>query len=364
MALNIPRCRRLIENAIGSFALDLSGLVVLTEAATNHFSLTPLIAALAGADRVIAVGRDSPYGSLAAVKDELLGLASVWELADRMVVTGDRRAPALSQADIVTNLGFVRPLDAAFLAQLKPGAAVSLMWETWEFRPQDLDIHACRRLGIPVLGTNEQHPDLKIFTYLGQVAMKLLFELEVEVFRSRIAVIGSGKFASSICQVLLKAGADAVAVVAPERGMKRHDCFREADAIVVVEHRVPDLLLGPGGWIDPRWLAEINPAVGVAHICGKVDQPSLALAGLRHAPARLADAGYMSVTTDYVGPRPLIDLHAAGLKVGEMLARCRLRGMSAVESELEVLRSSPLAQGFDDFHAPLLLHQPGNQGSN
>jgi hypothetical protein len=363
MALNIPRCRRLIENAIRSFALDLSGLVVLTEAATNHFSLTPLIAALAGADRVIAVGQDSRYGSLAAVKDELLGLASVWEKADRIVVIGDRRAPALSQADIVTNLGFVRPLDAAFLAQLKPGVSVSLMWETWEFRPQDLDIQACRRLGISVLGTNEEHPDLEIFTYLGQVAMKLLFELDVEVFRSRIVVIGSGKFAASICQGLLKSGAEAVEVVSPERGMKRHECFRKADAIVVVEHRVPDMLLGPDGWLDPRWLAEINPGAGVAHICGKVDQSSLALAGLRHTPSRLADAGYMSVTTDYVGPRPLIDLHVVGLKVGEMLARCRSRGLSALESELEVLRSSPLAQGFNDFHTPLLLRQPGNQGS-
>lgn len=363
MALNVPRCRRLIQTVIESLSLDLSGLVVLTEAATNHFSLTPLIAALAGADRVIAIGQDSGYGSFAIVKDGLAHLAEVWEMANRIVVTDDRRAPALSQADIVTNLGFVRPLDAAFLGRLKPGASVSLMWETWELRPQDLDIQACHRLGISVLGTNEEHPDLEVFTYLGHVAMKLLFGLDVEVFRSRIVVIGSGKFVASICQTLLKSGAEAVDVVAPERGMQRHECFREADAILVVEHRIGDLLLGPDGWLDPRWLAEINPGVGVAHICGKVDQASLALAGLRHTPSRLADAGYMSVSTDYVGPRPLIDLHAAGLKVGEMLARCRQRGMSAVESELEVLRSSPLAQGFDDFHAPLFSREPRIQGS-
>ena len=181
--------------------------------------------------------------------------------------------------------------------------------------------------------------------------MKLLFELDVEVFRSRIAVIGSGKFASSICQVLRKAGADAVDVVMPDSRMKWHECFLQADAIVVVEHRVPDMLLGPGGWLEPSWLAEINPAVGVAHICGKVDQLSLERAGLRHTPSRLAEQGYMSVTTDYVGPRPLIDLHSAGLKVGEMLARCRSRGLAALESELEVLRNNPIAQGFDGVHS-------------
>jgi hypothetical protein len=33
------------------------------------------------------------------------------------------------------------------------------------------------------------------------------------------------------------------------------------------------------------------------------------------------DFGYMTVATDYLGPRPVIDLHAAGLKVGEALSR-------------------------------------------
>ena len=362
MALNHPRCRRLIESALRAFELDLSGLVVLTEAASNHFILTPLIAALAGADRVVALGRDSHYGALAAVKDELMCLADEWQVADRIVVTDNRHEPAVLRAHIVTNLGFVRPLDAAFLGQLHNGASIALMWETWEFRPEDIDILACRSLNIPVLGTNEEHPNLQTFSYLEKVAEKLLFGLDIEMFQSRIVVIGAGRFAYAIALGLRKSGAAAVDIVTPERGMSRHECFSEADAIVIAEHRVRDLVLGPGGWLDPRLLAQRNPGVVIAHICGKVNQLSLEEAGLRHMPSCLADAGYMSVTTDYVGPRPLIDLHAAGLKVGEMLARRRLGGMSAVDSELDVLSSSTLAQGFDDFHAPLLARRAGTQG--
>ena len=34
------------------------------------------------------------------------------------------------------------------------------------------------------------------------------------------------------------------------------------------------------------------------------------------------------MTTDYVGPKPVIDLHCAGLKVGEATVRVRLNGGS------------------------------------
>lgn len=58
----------------------------------------------------------------------------------------------------------------------------------------------------------------------------------------------------------------------------------------------------------------------------------------------------MSVGTDYLGPKPLIDLHTAGLKVGERLAYARARGLPAREGEFTVLRETPLAQGFSGYH--------------
>ena len=50
---------RLIHHAIAATRLDLKGLRVLSEAATGYRRITPVLAALAGADRVYAVGRDS-----------------------------------------------------------------------------------------------------------------------------------------------------------------------------------------------------------------------------------------------------------------------------------------------------------------
>lgn|GEM_PF-5393232 len=57
-----------MRHSIRVFSLDLGKFIVLTEAASGFYALTPLIAALAGAKAVLALTRDSRYGSAAEVK--------------------------------------------------------------------------------------------------------------------------------------------------------------------------------------------------------------------------------------------------------------------------------------------------------
>jgi len=113
----------------------------------------------------------------------------------------------------------------------------------------------------------------------------------------------------------------------------------------MVEHQCRDMLIGPDGQITARELREINPGIVLVHIAGNVDQADLESTGVRFHPPRLAPTGYMSVATDYLGPRPLMDLHTGGLEVGEMLARERRNGLTAAEAERAVLGKTRLAQG-------------------
>jgi hypothetical protein len=128
------------------------------------------------------------------------------------------------------------------------------------------------------------------------------------------------------------------------------NALEEADALVVVEHHSRRELIGAAGEITADELCALNPALVVAHICGGVDRMILEKVGLRCYPDRFAPAGYMSVATDYVGPRPLIDLHTAGLKIGERLAYARRTDLSALQAELLVLEETTLAQGFAGYH--------------
>ena len=115
---------------------------------------------------------------------------------------------------------------------------------------------------------------------------------------------------------------------------------------MVVEHNDRRPLLGPNRAVTAEALGELSPALAITHICGNVDRESLEAAGFPLAPERFAPAGHMSVALDHVGPRPVVDLHAAGLKVGELLAAARERGLGGLDAEAAVLEESGLAQGF------------------
>jgi hypothetical protein len=348
------RLRHLVEDAIKRMSLDLRGWIVLTEAATGHYALTPIIAALAGAPRVLALAKDSRFGAAAEVAAALQRQAKAWGAGGAVETLTARDDPRIAEADIVTNLGNVRPIDRGMLARLKTAAVVSLMWETWEFRAEDVDRDECRRRHIPLLGTNEHHPDLDTFGYVGPVVVKLLFAAGIEVLRSRIVVAGSGEFAARAAECLKAMRAEITAIDTRTPGALdsagARDCLARADALVVVDHTTRRPLIGPGGDIGSGDLASLNPGLSIIHLCGGVDRDGLAAHGLTLVPDRFAPVGYMSVATDYVGPKPLIDLHAAGLCVGQSLRLATSRGLSGAEAEAWALTHCPYAQGFSDRH--------------
>lgn len=352
--MNLPRVRKIISQSISNFDLNLSGLTILTEAATGYYILTPIIAALAQADYVLALTRDSKYGQATDIRKDTMKLAHNWDVRDKIQVIYDREDKRIGNVDIITNLGFVRPIDSDFLSRLKKSAVIPLMWETWEYRSEDIDIEECRRLEIPVLGTNEHHPDLRIFEYIGHIALKLLFEAEIEILNSRIALLGKGEFADQVYNTLKTAQAD-VHPIFQENGKnsnieKVKSTLKQTDALIVVEHHERKQLIGAEGFITPKEISQLNKYITIIHICGNVDQNSLVKNGVRCWPKHFAPAGYMSVATDYIGPIPLIKLHTAGLKVGESLARARLKGLNGLEAELAVIREISLAQGFQGYH--------------
>ncbi|MGD9685448.1 MAG: hypothetical protein AB7U43_00470 [Desulfobacter sp.] len=347
------------QECIRRFSLNLSGLEIFTEAASGYFSWTAIIALAARAKRVYAIAKDSSYASKNEAAMAVTNLAEHYGLSERLKIVEDHKD--IRNADIITNLGFVRPISKEIVARLKPTAVIPLMWETWEFRERDLDLPACFKHEIPVLGTNEEHPDLQIFRYIGFIAQKLIFEAGLEVFRTKILVVGSGQFARSTMDNLLAGGAEAKLVSLDHGMMRRYQnnwlgetlktdaaeaFISTADAILLVEHQSEELIIGHGGHITVERLLSLNGDIKIIHITGFVDVSNINRNGMSLFPAQPATAARtMSVTTAYVGPRPLIELHTAGLKVGEDLARARTRCTSHREAVALALQN-PLCQNF------------------
>lgn len=307
------RLIRLMTEAIGRCQLDLAGHTVLTEGASGPYVVTPVLAALAGA-RVYAVAATTSYATdkeLQATTAELGRLAGV---ADRLHMVGEKSAQVIGAADIVTNSGQVRPIDAAMVAQMKPSAVVTLMYESWEYRPADVDLGACRARGIRVAGVNEDHPAVDFFAFLGPMAIKQLHDAGISVYRSRIVLLCDNSFGPFIAKSLQNCGAEVVAAPRLTPTVLSPPC----DAVLLALRPASEAVVTAE---DAKILGERAPGTVLVQYWGDVDRASLAAAGVPVWPPESPRAGHMAVLPSAIGPEPVVRLQSAGLKVGELLAR-------------------------------------------
>ncbi|MDB5311346.1 MAG: glycosyltransferase [Gemmataceae bacterium] len=312
--LNPVRLARLLDEAVARCRIDLRGTVVFTEAATGPYAVTPVLAALAGADRVHALTRATRYGTVAAVAALTAALARAAGVAGRVEIVTAKQPALLARADVVTNSGHVRPLDRVTVGWMKRGAVVPLMYESWEMRPGDVDLAACRERGVRVAGTNERHPNVDVFSYLGVMAVKLLLDAGVAVHRSRVLLVCDNGFAPFI-----RAGLEAsLATVEVTPALTPDVLTGRFDAILVATKPRPEATVGRA---EAELIATRAPGTVVAQYWGEIARAALGVAGVPFWPPVGPRPGHMAVLPSAVGPEPIVRLQAGGLKVAEVLLR-------------------------------------------
>ena len=311
-----------IDETVNRLRLDLRGLHVLTEAATGFYRVTPVIAARAGA-KVVALTRDSRHGTVDQVRRETTALAKEMGVEDRIEIVESLSKKDIAGADIATNSGHLRPLNAEFVGQMKLGSVTPLMYESWECRPGEIDLDACRRQGIVVAGTNERHPDLRVFDYLGLLAISGLLQCQVPVTFSKILLVCDNPFCPFIAKTLLACGAVVEVLgsgdVPDLDGLQRRtaDAPGSYDAIVVADTPGERPVVGPAGKSKYSF-EQIGRFDALVQLWGDVDRRGLD--GIPCCPATPPPRGHMGILLSALGPEPIIRLQAGGLKVGQVLA--------------------------------------------
>lgn len=306
------RLCRLMLRAVHRLELELAGRVVVTEAASGAYAVTPVIAALAGAREVHAVASDSRFGTADQVLASTEQLAVAAGVADWIALLKSKTAAPFEDADIVTNSGHLRPLDRQTVARMKPGAAIPLMYEAWELRPQDVDLDACRLRGIRVAGTNERHPAVDVFSSLGPLAVKLLGDAGVDVGSSRLLLLCDNPFRAYIERGLRSAGAD----LATRERLSDGPIDERWDVVLVALRPAAQPVLTAA---DAHLLAELAPGTAVVQFWGDVDRAALSAGAVPVWPEAPPEPGHMAILPSAVGPEPTVRLQAGGLKVGEVL---------------------------------------------
>jgi hypothetical protein len=310
--LSADRVARLMREAVARVGLDLSGTTVLTEAATGAYGVTAPIAALAGAKRVVAVARSSAYGTASEAAAWTRKLAAAAGVTERITYS-EALPQAIETIDLVTNSGHLRPIDAALVRRLHPDALIALMFEAWELRDGDIDVAACRECGIRIVGVNERHPAVDVFSYLGPTCASLLLEGGIPVYRSRIALLCDNDFAPFLARALRGLGGD-VALFEFPGAVPRSNW----DCIVVALRPLARQRVAAR---EAEMLARVAPTAVVAQIWGDIDRAALIERGLAIVPATAPKPGHMAVLLSRIGPEPIVRLQSGGLKAAEHVLR-------------------------------------------
>ena len=307
------RLSRLVREAVQRCQLDLTDVAVLTEAASGPYVVTPVIAALAGA-RVTAIAADSRHGSVDQVVAATMDLAASLGVADRITVTGDRTSDLFAEADVVTNSGFVRPITGEFARAVPSSAVLPLMFESWEMQAGRLDVELRSLLarGVQIAGTNERHPNVDVFSYLGSMAVAQLADAGVPAYRGRVALLCDNPFHNYLIDGLKGGGAE----------------VRAANALAdLLDGPEPDALilaLTPRGESvcsadDMGKLNRLWPNTVVVQFWGDIDREMYDAAGVSYWPIADPGQGHMGVLPSRVGPEPVVRLQTGGLKVAQVL---------------------------------------------
>lgn len=340
----INRNLEVARSCIKRLELDLDGLCVLTECASKAYAYTPLLAALSGA-KVMSVGRDTSYGQF---YDNKSYIERLFEISNANVTIefyeNELPESKWAEADIITNSGMLRPFTSEKISRLHSESVIALMWETWELRDGEIDISACQKRGVPVVGTNENFEQSDMYSYPGMMCLKMLFEMGLEVANNSFILVGEGLPGSLIARDFRRLGIDFDWFVDSTAKYEREGpCWHYSeigrilerdriDAIICADHACSKPVIGSSGYLGFTDLHKAFPYAQWAHLTGPVDVDELGDSGINYYPKDIQPTGYLTYSTERLGWEPVITLNAAGLKVGELVAKARSSGLSLADS--------------------------------
>ncbi len=350
---NLENIKQIIFNSIKKVDLDLSDLTVLTEAATGNWISTPLIAAFSNSKKVLCYTKDSQYGTINEITQNFQNISKFLELDNVLHIFSEKYSSIVSEADVVTNSGLLRPLDKNFIQLLKKNTVISLMWEPWELRSDEIDLYECWRKQIPILGVNEHNPTMDIMQYDGEAIIKIISEHDIPITGKKIIIVGENLSALYMYDALkaLNANVSLVTKLLTNECREKNipiigNALKEdsviphlenCDIIIINSIPIQNEIIGENG-LPPQKLKHYSPNVSIFVYFGTVNYSQIITSELKCFPSSGKEKGYMNWTIDVLGPQPTIELNTLGLKVGEILARNY--NNSKLETEKKSLSSS------------------------
>lgn len=304
MARSIRRRMQICE-------LDLTGSVVVTEAATGPYASTAAAAAASGAE-VWAFAAESPYGTVAdAAADVMMLLDALAAGSDRLTIVTRRQDLPLERTTLITNSGVLRPIDGSMIERLPAEAVIALMYEDWEARSVDIDYAAASARGIVVMAVDEHHPACGAFDFVGDLVVAAVLRRRWPVRGARFAVVSDNAFGEPIVDALKALGAEPHRVDGPAAPAD----VEQSDVVVIATTPATSAANG-SAMASPQAIARYvidSGAFACVSLWGDVDTELLRGAGVMVEPEDETEPGHQGITMSEAGFEAVVRLQVGGL---------------------------------------------------
>ena len=321
-----------LQYIIQDLNIQLQNECLLTEAASGAYSCTPVLAALAGAE-VHAFARDSKYGSASDCINEIQDLSELCGVSNRIHFHTEKNEMPWERATVVTNSGALRPLDSTILERISSSCRIPLMFEAWEFRSQDLDLDFCKSKGIRVAGTNERHPQVDVFGYLGDMVVRLIQDAKQTPYRNKFIVVSNNDFTPYLCKPLVSMSA-AVGVYCPLEykseienlgatylgdwnSTEIPNDWKSTSAVIYTGSPFSENLWGNFPLLNFHVWKSLNSPL-LLRFAGDVSEADFVQHEINFHPEQVP-AGHMGILPSAIGWDPIIRLQAGSLKVAQLM---------------------------------------------
>ena len=319
---------------VNALQLDLNGKTILTEAATGPYIVTPVLAAIAGA-KVFAYSKTTRFGKVEEVFDGTRKLVETFGEFPLDIHFIEKISPEIiEQADMITNSGHLRPLNGSMLSHAKDGLVIPLMYEAWEWRDADMDIQYIKKRGFKIGATNERHPDVDVFNYLGDMALKQIFDAGICPYNNKFILLCNNDFGPFIAKVLA-AVCDGLAVIDKDENKQHYNpdqvdwigsfpdfnipaTYKDAEAVIFTAYPFDYNWIGDNTPVQVQQIQSCLSDPYILRYAGDVDTAVLKNNRIRFFPQEVT-SGHMGILPSAIGYDPIIRLQSGGLKAGEAL---------------------------------------------
>ncbi len=210
------------------------------------------------------------------------------------------------------------------------------MYEAWEYREGDLDLEFCKQNNIKVVTTNERHPNIDVFNYLGELAVKQIHDAGKCLYKNKFIIISNNDFGYHIANTLVKL-CDKVGVIDVEENRNKYpqsidwiggfpeieipENYKDAEAIIFTAYPFENTWIQKNGVIVAKAFESIsNPLI--LRYAGHIDTDYLDENQVSYFP-KFVKCGHMGILLSEIGYDSVIRLQAGGLKVAQMaLLKC------------------------------------------